>query len=199
MSQAGDLQFRDEALFERARKGDVVAFAILVHQHQESVYRIVRNLCQSPRDLESVLQDVFLEAHRGMAPSRDHSFGTFIYRIAIDVACARAQQCAAIASHEPPGDDKQPAAAAAWPELSDALIERLELVERIQHLLGRVDKMTRAAFVLHEVELLTAEDAAVVLRTSPALVRRTVHQALLMLRSELARLFRELASAQGTA
>ena len=53
--------------------------------------------------------------------------------------------------------------------------------DRIRAVLARLDPVDRAAYLLRDVEDLSAEEAAWVLRTSAAIVRRRTHRARLAL------------------
>ena len=188
--QLDDSLVCDEALAERARRGSGVAFAALVTRHGDAVYAIARNMCVTVRDAEEVLQQAFLSAWRDLkflpAGAR---FTTWLYGIAMKTALAHRQRDCRRPSPSLeaflPAFDREGRLAASkgrWPELDGGSSERFEITGLLREALECMDDQTRAAFVLPDLVQLPAEEAAVILQTSPQAVRRDAHRARLMLR-----------------
>src|SRR5205807_6411711 len=53
----------DEALLERARRGDRDAFASIVTRHQDELYTMALRLLGTPHDAADVVQETFLRAY----------------------------------------------------------------------------------------------------------------------------------------
>jgi RNA polymerase sigma-70 factor, ECF subfamily len=180
----------DEALAGRARRGDASAFAVLVSRYQESLYRIAHGLC--PDDVEEIIQRVFLEAHRDLQRfDLETRFGVWLRRIAVDAIRRRSAATEAAGSPDASrrdldrGDTPVCSRRGEWPELTDALVERLELADRICFFVQSSEEIDRAAFVLREIESIPDEQVAAILGISPETVSRAAHRMLLALREYL--------------
>jgi len=59
---------------DRARRGDLDAFAGLIRTHQSGVYGLALRMLGSPEEAQELAQDVFLQLHAGLAriESADH-------------------------------------------------------------------------------------------------------------------------------
>lgn len=187
---------RDEVLADRARRGDVSAFIDLVSRYQDSLYRIAHHLC--PGDVEEIIQQVFLEAYRNLLRFEvEVRFGVWLRRIAIDAIRRRRAAPDAGSSHAyrrdfDSSDGSVRSWCGEWPELTDALIERLELANRIRFFVQRSNETDRAAFVLREIESLPDEQVAAILAVSPETVRQAAHRMLLAVREYLDQLMGKL-------
>ncbi len=62
---------KDNALIHRAQIGDEEAFTDLMREHYPFVYAIVIRIVKNPHDAEEVVQDVFLNAYRGLTQLED--------------------------------------------------------------------------------------------------------------------------------
>jgi len=56
----------DDALVERARRGDAAAFEQLVVRHQAVAFRVAYVLCRDAAEAEEAAQDAFLKAFRAL-------------------------------------------------------------------------------------------------------------------------------------
>jgi RNA polymerase sigma-70 factor, ECF subfamily len=74
----------DAVLVERARKGDVAAFADLYRRHFDPIYRYLRARLVDEADAEDLAETVFLQAFRSLDRYRErgHPFSAYLYRIA---------------------------------------------------------------------------------------------------------------------
>jgi RNA polymerase sigma-70 factor (ECF subfamily) len=75
---------RDSQLVARARRGDLEAFAELVHRHSTAVFRLAVSILGRGfvAEAEDVTQEVFFKVHRMLESFRgDAEFSSWIYRI----------------------------------------------------------------------------------------------------------------------
>jgi RNA polymerase sigma-70 factor, ECF subfamily len=185
----------DEMLAERPRQDGGTAFARLVADHCDAVYRIAENICAAAGEAEEATRETFLAAWReaGSRPC-DRSFRTWLYGIAVTKALEQRQDTFrgpsvspdvflphfdADGGLEPPGGE--------WPEI--ARLELMNVAGFLREALQSMDEEVRAAFVLCDLVDLPAEDAAAIMQTSPQVIRRRAHRARLMLRGFLDRLW----------
>ena len=81
---------QDAELVRLAQTGDAKAFEALVVKYQRRIARHVARYLRHSADVEDVVQEVFIRAHRGLASFRgDSAFFSWLYRIARKVQAVR--------------------------------------------------------------------------------------------------------------
>ena len=71
--------------------GDRSAFDVLVRRHQRAIYAVCYRFAGNHADASDLAQDAFVRAYRGLARFKgDAAFGTWLYRIAVNVCLTRA-------------------------------------------------------------------------------------------------------------
>jgi RNA polymerase sigma-70 factor, ECF subfamily len=76
----------DDALVAKAAMGDGGAFDELVRRHRVRVYRMVWTVTGSERDVEDMVQEVFIRAFLAVRGFRGEStFRTWLHRITMNV------------------------------------------------------------------------------------------------------------------
>jgi RNA polymerase sigma-70 factor, ECF subfamily len=171
-----------------AEDSDADPFRALVEEHSPMVFRLAYRMTGSEQDAEDVVQESFLKAHRsfGRFDARS-SFGTWIYRIAVNCAIDLIRRRRYPAAGRAEGDaldvvERLPSA--------DPLPDRLALAGQIERsvasALSLLSPRERAAFVLRHLEGMPIEKIARVLQSRPNAVKQTVFRAVQKLRRELA-------------
>ncbi|HSE64757.1 MAG TPA: RNA polymerase sigma factor [Thermoanaerobaculia bacterium] len=166
------------------------SFRALVEEHSPMVFRVAYRMTGSEEDAEDVVQESFLKAHRSFARfDARSSFGTWIYRIAVNCAIdlIRRRRQAAAPSRRMADDDLDPVenlASNAPPPDRDALSGQIH--RSVAAALTRLSPLERAAFVLRHLEGMPIEGIASVLQSRPNAVKQTVFRAVQKLRRELA-------------
>ncbi|MBI5512737.1 MAG: RNA polymerase sigma factor [Deltaproteobacteria bacterium] len=153
----------------RAQTGDTVAFRELYNAHRRRVTRLVARLAGPRRDLDDLVQEVFLQVFRSLPGFRRESrFSTWLHRVAVNVVLMhlRAQRCRVQASVELPqehpdhGQDSPLAQA-----------ERHERQRALYRLLDRLSEKKRAVFILHDLEGLPPQEVATLVGSNVLTVR----------------------------
>ncbi|TMB30777.1 MAG: hypothetical protein E6J65_00845 [Deltaproteobacteria bacterium] len=143
----------DEGLAQRARAGEGAAFVELALRHWNGVHRLVRNMLVS--DAAEAAEATFRTALGSARAFADGvPFRILLCRAAVGISLARLHS--------------SPAQAGSGASRS--------LAGRVREVLGRLDAVDRACYVLRDVEELSFEEAAFVLRTSPEIVRERAHR-----------------------
>jgi len=166
-------------LVARCRMGDDEAFRELFRTHREDVARLVYRMTGSSRDLEDLVQEVFLQVHRSLRDFRGESrFSTWLYRLTVNVvlmhrrsAKSRPQLVPELSDLPPP--DSRP--------LPDEQLARSRRMSAFRRLIDRLSEKKRTVFLLHELEGL-----------SPAEIGRVVGAPVLTVRTRLFYARREL-------
>jgi RNA polymerase sigma-70 factor (ECF subfamily) len=77
----------DQALVERAQRGDQQAFGMLVEKYQRKLARLLSRMMRDSAEIEDVVQESFIKAYRALPNFRgDSAFYTWLYRIGINTA-----------------------------------------------------------------------------------------------------------------
>lgn len=166
----------DEALIERARRGEEEAFALVYRRHQASVYRFARAMTGSPSAAEDVVQDTFLALMRDLdkfdasrAPLRTYLFG-----IARNISRYRMRSLRRLLSIDVAADWAAP----------DNPAGDLSATQELTHLrrcLGTLPIRYREVIVLCHLHELDYAQAALVLRVPVGTVRSRLHRGRQML------------------
>jgi RNA polymerase sigma-70 factor (ECF subfamily) len=158
-------------LIRRFRQGDLSAFEAFVRMHQDRIYNLCRYMLQDPRNAQDAAQDAFLKAYRGLKDFRpDSSLYTWIYRIAVTTCLDYKRKSYREAlRNEPLAEDlpsKEP--------FPDQLYVSRESTKAIHLALQKLPEKLRAAIVLREIEELSYDETAQILRTSIGTVKSRI-------------------------
>jgi RNA polymerase sigma-70 factor, ECF subfamily len=189
----------DLVLVDRVLKGDRHSFEPLVRRHERRVFRVTLAVLGNVEDAEEAMQDAFIKAFRHLGQFRRESrFTTWLTRIAVNEALqkrqARKNWVSLDDSREVPGPiDEQimPRRREIWRADPEKLYGKQELRQIIETAIQSLPAIYREAFVLRDVEEMSAEEAAEAIGiTVPALKSRTL-RARLMMREALAAFFEQ--------
>lgn len=76
----------EDALIQRAQRGDRAAFEALVRQYDQKVLRLALQVVRSPDQARDVYQEAFLKVYRSLPRFRfKSSFSTWLYRVVMNV------------------------------------------------------------------------------------------------------------------
>lgn len=160
---ARDAVSSDEALFERVVSGDDHnAFASLMRRHEDRIFSLAMRMTGDRSDALDATQDAFIAAYRQRASFRgDSSFGTWLYRIAInacnDVLRKRART-AVPTDHDVSADDDVDTVGgpARRGNLEEAVTARVDITRA----LARLPVEYREAVVMHDLGGIPYEEIA---------------------------------------
>ena len=77
----------DQALVERAQRGNKRAFDMLVRKYQQRIMKVLSRYVRDPMEVQDLAQETFIKAYRALPRFRgDSAFYTWLYRIAINTA-----------------------------------------------------------------------------------------------------------------
>jgi RNA polymerase sigma-70 factor (ECF subfamily) len=172
-------------LVDRARSGDLEAFAELVRRYERRVGSVLARLLDDARDVEEALQDTFVQAWRNLGRFRGESaVFTWLYRIAVNEALMRARRKRlpttdfdAVAERSLPRDSEEPA-----PE--EAIVDE-DLRGFLTAKVRALPFEYRAPLVLRDVEGFSNQEVADLLGISLAAAKSRIHRARMQIRAEL--------------
>jgi len=162
-----------------ATGGDERAFERLYREHVGRVYGLARRML-SGEGAGEITQDVFVRAWEKLGTFRGESaFGTWLYRLAINVILARRGQLARERARRG-GDDETLEAVPARASMTDLGMDFETAIERLPD-------GARQIFVLHDVEGYKHEEIAEMLGVTSGTTKAQLHRARMMLRRSLNR------------
>ena len=175
---AADLQ-----LAARCRAGDADAFEALYRQHSRRLFSLLFRMTGSTEEVEDLLQDVFLLAHRKLSGFRGEStLGTWLYRLAMNHCLdhLRGKRARMNRATDSLDRDDAPEPIAPAPKVPSA-VSRIDLERAIEML----PEGARAAFLLYDVEGFDHAEVAAILGISEGTSKSQVHKARMRLRALL--------------
>lgn len=176
----------ERELIDRARQGDGDAVQALYRRHAGRVLAVVRRLTGDEDAAADCAQEAWIRAIRSLPQFRGESaFGTWIHRVAINVALRARRSGQRRSKREEPMPPALEVAGPAGPT-GDALLRR-----RLQAALDRLPDGMRHVLVMHDVEGLTHEEIGATLGINPGTSKSQLFKA----RAQMRSLLRPLAGA----
>jgi RNA polymerase sigma-70 factor (ECF subfamily) len=189
----------DQELVQRARAGEVEAFAELASRHEQAVYSLARRILQHDHDAEDVTQQTFLSALEHLDGFLGEAgFRTWLLRIATHAALKVIRKRHGLEmvsleeTTEPDGEEghiSHPEYIADWSRSPEELVARRETGRLLDEALASLDENHRLVFLLRDVEGLSVRETAEALGLSEANVKVRLLRARLQLRERLTRAF----------
>ena len=171
----------DQQLVQRAQRGDLRAFDLLVLKYQGRIGALVSRYIADAGEVEDVTQEAFIKAYRALSKFRgDSAFYTWLYRIAANAAknhlVAKGRRPGADATIEDAEvfDDGGLVSETSSPE---AMAMGDELAAGVEQALQSLPEELRAALTLRELEGLSYDDIAEVLGCPVGTVRSRIFRA----------------------
>jgi RNA polymerase sigma-70 factor (ECF subfamily) len=167
--------------------GDLAAFNALVETHQDAVFGLCLRMLGSTHAAEDVTQEAFLSAYRSIERCRGDVFRAWLLRIAAN-ACTDELRRRRRRPQVSLDDHSGEASPLDLPDPSESPEERAvrsELSRHIQSGLASLPPDQRAAVVLRDVQGLSYEEIAQVLRLSPGTVKSRISRGRARLRNVL--------------
>jgi RNA polymerase sigma-70 factor, ECF subfamily len=172
-------------LVDRVLAGDRRAFEPLVRRHERRVFRVTLAILGNVEDAEEAMQDTFLKALRHLEQFRkDARFSTWLTRIAVNAAIEKRKSRKNFVPLSESEDAEQqfaPGHYEPWKSNPEQVYSKQEVHRLVEQAIQALPEIYREAFVLRDVEGLSAEEAADALGlTVPALKSRLLRGRLMM-------------------
>lgn len=168
----------EKELLERARAGDRAAMGCLYETHARRVYTVVRRLVGDDHLAEDLSQEAWVRAFEKLHLFRgEAAFGTWIYRLATNVALNRLRRSAKRDGVE---------AAAEMPTVTAAPDDMVVSRRVLAAALDRLPPGYRKVLVLHDVEGWTHEEIGTALNCTAGTSKSQLHKARARMRRMIA-------------
>ena len=179
----------DLAVVDRILSGDRRAYEQLVRRHERRVFRVTFAVLGNFEDAEEAMQDTFVKAFRHISQFRRESrFTTWLTRIAINEALQRRQSRKEFVPLDESSGAAQfvPRRYEMWRADPEKLYGKRELRQIIEAAIQSLPAIYREAFVLRDVEEMSAEEAAEAIGITVGALKSRLLRARLMVREALA-------------
>jgi RNA polymerase sigma-70 factor (ECF subfamily) len=164
----------DLTLVRRAQDGDQAAFRALFDRYHRRVFAVALGVLRNPADARDVVQEAFVKVHRHLGSFQGaSSFYTWLYRITMNLSIDQVRRRKAARQVDYDDALKRDAddvadPANVMPEYASAdpgrTQGRKELAGKIQTALGTLPEYHRQVILLREVEGLSYEEIAKVMK-----------------------------------
>jgi RNA polymerase sigma-70 factor, ECF subfamily len=191
--------FPDEpALLAGMRAGDEDAFAACVRTHCAGLLVVARRILRDDEEARDAVQEAFLSAFKDIGRFEGRSrLATWLHRIVVNAALGllRNRQRHPERSIEDllphfGEDEHQVDPPAPWQDSSALILQREESCELVRQCIDRLPEIYRTVLLLRDIEGLDTEETALLLGTSPGVVKTRLHRARQALRTLLDPYFR---------
>jgi len=181
-------ELTDDDIVTRVVDGQTALYELLMRRHNERVYRAARAIVRDEAEAEDVMQQAYVNAYAHLRQfDRRASFATWLTRIAVNEAIARARRQGRYVSMEP--DHDRPAESIGPTDTLTPDPEMQTYAGELRVLLeAAVDALpdgAREVFVLREVQGLSTLETADVLGIREDAVKSRLSRAKLALRRDL--------------
>ena len=182
---------------EALKRKDKAAFAQLLDQNSEKIYRLALKMVGNVQDAEDILQETFIKAYNNIQQFEGRSkLSTWLYRIAVNESLMllrkRQDNLTEIdAEIEKDNGDLIPRQIIDWCCLPEKELMSSEAREHIKTAISHLSEANRATFLLRDVEGLSTREAAEALDISESAVKVRLMRARMQLREELTSFYAE--------
>lgn len=182
----------DIVIVRQVQGGDVAAFDQLIAKYRERVYGIVYNMTSNREDASDLTQEAFIKAFQSIQRfGGQSSFFTWLYRIAVYSTLSHLRKARLrsffslerIDSEEPVS--KEIIAALTDKSGADRDTYVRELQEKLNDAMQKLSIKHRTVVTLFEIDGLTHQEIADVMKCSVGTVRSRLHYAKQLLQAEL--------------
>lgn len=167
-------------LIQRSQAGEAEAFEALFHRYKNLVYKTAYLLLGDADEAEDALQEVFVQVYRSLSTFRPEkgAFTTWLHRMTVNHCLNRRRRRRPVSLDE--------VSAEALSEPSPYPESRMTEEAALQHALARLSDKLRAVVVLRYYWGLSYAEIVQILDVPLGTVKSRLHQALGILRRELA-------------
>ena len=183
--------------------GDRDAYAAMVDQYSDQLYRLALRMLGNPQEAEDVVQETYLNAFRAIHRFEGRSsLGTWLYRIASNQALMRLRKNQPeLVSVDEPIEGKEgsliPRQLKDWCCLPEKEFMTHESQKQLELAINMLSPALKTAFVLRDLHGLSTRETADVLDISESAVKTRLLRARLALREQMSGYFGERIGSNG--
>jgi RNA polymerase sigma-70 factor, ECF subfamily len=183
MNEQGDA---DALLVERAKRGEVSAFEMLVVKYQRRIERLIGRMVRDTDLVQDIAQETFIRAYRALPQFRgDSAFYTWLYRIAVNTAKKALMEKkrdpllfeGAMVSTEEGEEPSRVENELTDGETPETVLASRQVAATVNAAIDALSEDLRQAIVLREIEGLSYEEIADVMNCPIGTVRSRIFRA----------------------
>jgi RNA polymerase sigma-70 factor, ECF subfamily len=175
-------RYSDEQIVKLVLGGQVELYELLMRRYNQRLFRATRAILKDEAEAEDVMQDAYVRAYANLSGFRgESSFATWLTRIAVHEALARAKRRGLVESIE---ERDEISASTRIPNPEQVTAER-ELKAALEILVDALPLSYRSVFVLRYVEGLSVKETAQCLEISEEATKMRALRARALLRRYL--------------
>jgi RNA polymerase sigma-70 factor (ECF subfamily) len=176
----------DAQLVERVKRGDTRAFEMLVVKYQRRVERLIGRMVRDVDLVPDIAQETFIRAYRALPQFRgDSAFYTWLYRIAVNTAKKALVELkrdpvmteAARAKNDEGDETSRSDNELTTAETPEAVLASKQVAATVNAAIEALSEDLRQAIVLREIEGLSYEEIAEVMKCPIGTVRSRIFRA----------------------
>ncbi|ODT72191.1 MAG: RNA polymerase subunit sigma [Pelagibacterium sp. SCN 63-23] len=183
----------DEQLVDLARLGSESAIRTLIQRNNRRLFRAARAVLVNDAEAEDAVQEAYVKAFTRLDSFRGEArFSTWLTRIALNEALGRKRKARPMVGLEGLDEmvlsDDPPLAEAPLslhPPAADQELMRMEIRSVLERALDDIPAGFRIVFVLRDIEGMSVDETASLLRLNPNTVKTRLHRAHLLLRKNI--------------
>ena len=177
----------DALLVNRANRGDVRAFEMLVVKYQRRIERLIGRMVRDVDLVQDIAQETFIRAYRALPQFRgDSAFYTWLYRIAVNTAKKALMdmkrdplvlESSRLSANEDGEETSRAENELTDGETPEALLASKEIAIAVNAAIEALSEDLRQAITLREIEGLSYEEIAEVMNCPIGTVRSRIFRA----------------------
>lgn len=181
----------NEINLDALRQKDKRAFAELLDQNSNQIYRLALKMVGNVQDAEDILQETFIKAYNNIDTFEGRAkVSTWLYRIAVNqslmtIRKRKRDEVLLDPEVETQNGESLPRQIVDWCCLPEKELMSNETHLHIEEAIKTLSDSNRAAFLLRDVEGLSTQDAAEALDISESALKVRLMRARMQLREEL--------------
>jgi RNA polymerase sigma-70 factor (ECF subfamily) len=185
---------QETALIDRLRLGDGAAVQQLADTYGSKIFHLAFRYMKNREDAEEVVQDVLLKVYQKIGAFRgDAALASWIYRITFNTAMSRLRNGRFMRPNEldevvdefVAGTGTRRHEVADWSSMADDDVFRAELRRALARAVAELPAIYRAPVILRDINGLSTEEAAAVLRVKDQTLKSRLHRGRMILRDRL--------------
>ena len=194
LNPEGKAEASDQVLLERCRAGDETAFDDLVLRHQQRAFNVAFQLLHDHEDATEVAQDAFVRIYRSVDNFRGEcEFTTWLHQIVVNLArnkhrwWKRRGRQASVSLDSPvkTADGEVSLQIADNTDPPDVQTVKAEFIELLSRRMSELPRKFREVLILRNVDNLSYEQIAEVLKCSIGTVKSRIARARETLRESM--------------
>ena len=172
----------DQALVERAQKGDKRAFELLVIKYQRKLGRLLSRMVRDAAEVEDITQETFIKAYRALPGFRGESaFYTWLYRIGVNTAknylVGRKRQASSSDVQAEDAENYEEGDMLRDVATPDAELQTKQIAQAVNSAVDALPEELRVAITLREIEGMSYEEIAQMMECPIGTVRSRIFRA----------------------